>query len=105
MSIARKKAIYAVAVQYGKQAPLAFSVAHGNLAHSGSSTFWLIFLHPHLDVIIVEDDPYYFLQAAPYVAKTSRASIATALETDDEFLDSLVPSFLRYDYQGRGALP
>lgn len=52
------------------------------------------------DVIIVEDDPYYFLQAGPYAPPHSRIS-ATSTPSDDEFLASLVPSFLTCDYQGR----
>ncbi|KAJ7281639.1 PLP-dependent transferase [Mycena rebaudengoi] len=48
------------------------------------------------DLIIIEDDPYYFQQAsAPY------GSSATRKQTDEEWLDGLVPSFLRFDYQGR----
>ncbi|GAA6061023.1 hypothetical protein JCM10212_001079 [Sporobolomyces blumeae] len=56
------------------------------------------------DVIIVEDDPYYFLQAPPYVPRSARASSSatkSATETDKEFLESLVPSYLRCDTQGR----
>lgn len=51
------------------------------------------------DVIIVEDDPYWYLQfpssspgvCAPKPAKSSGF----------EFLDSLIPSYLSLDYQGR----
>ncbi|SCV73613.1 BQ2448_6043 [Microbotryum intermedium] len=59
------------------------------------------------DVIIVEDDPYYFLQAGEYEPPHVRASSSSktpsksSTESDEEFLQSLVPSFLRYDYQGR----
>ncbi|SGZ29995.1 BQ5605_C052g12585 [Microbotryum silenes-dioicae] len=55
------------------------------------------------DVIIVEDDPYYFLQAGEYepVHLRGRKTSKSLTETDEEFLQSLVPSFLRYDYQGR----
>ncbi|GAA5826415.1 hypothetical protein JCM3770_004697 [Rhodotorula araucariae] len=71
MSLERKKAIYALAVKY--------------------------------DVIIVEDDPYYFLQAGEYEPSRSlrTARLPKKTETDDEFLKSLVPSYLRLDYQGR----
>ncbi|KAJ6493648.1 PLP-dependent transferase [Mycena vitilis] len=49
------------------------------------------------DLIIVEDDPYFFQQAsAPYGSSPVPKKL-----TDDEWLDSLVPSFLRFDYQGR----
>lgn len=45
-----------------------------------------------LDVIIVEDDPYYFMQVGEYLAPEFRST-----ETGDEkeFLGSLVPSFLK----------
>ncbi|KAF7370683.1 Aminotran-1-2 domain-containing protein [Mycena sanguinolenta] len=49
------------------------------------------------DLIIVEDDPYYFQQASlPY-----GSSAAPKKQTDEEWLDGLVPSFVRFDYQGR----
>lgn len=68
------------------------------------------------DVIIVEDDrssfllffelvltrplaAYYFLQAGEYESPDSRS--CNPAETDDEFLASLVPSYLKFDYQGR----
>ncbi|KAL1972799.1 hypothetical protein VTN31DRAFT_6341 [Thermomyces dupontii] len=47
------------------------------------------------DVIIVEDEPYYFLQMEPY--KQDVAPPATR----EEFLQKLVPSFLRIDVDGR----
>ncbi|KAJ7043527.1 PLP-dependent transferase [Mycena alexandri] len=50
------------------------------------------------DMIIVEDDPYYFQQATPYSRSTVRE---TKKQTDEEWLDSLVPSFLQFDYEGR----
>ncbi|GAA5876540.1 hypothetical protein JCM16303_003573 [Sporobolomyces ruberrimus] len=73
MTLERKKMIYAIAVKY--------------------------------DVIIVEDDPYYFLQAPPYSPPSVRSQTQKAgtnrSETDEEFLTSLVPSYLKIDYQGR----
>lgn len=69
------------------------------------------------DIIIVEDDPYYFLQEGAYVPKKERLDPGTAPSGIDEFTTSLEPSFLkcgpihsyyacvlmanRYDYQGR----
>ncbi|KAJ7220243.1 pyridoxal phosphate-dependent transferase [Mycena pura] len=51
------------------------------------------------DLIIIEDDPYYFQQAsAPY--RSSRTQ-ANAPQTDEQWLESLVPSYVRFDYQGR----
>jgi aromatic amino acid aminotransferase I len=61
------------------------------------------------DVIICEDDPYYFLYADPWVPrrgkKAAAAARATRLADNDkgqkEFLKALPPSFLKFDYQGR----
>ncbi|PPQ94958.1 hypothetical protein CVT25_003930 [Psilocybe cyanescens] len=54
------------------------------------------------DVIIVEDDPYYFLQEGPYVHPTQRYSNVKQTDmSDDQYIASLVPSFLKFDYQGR----
>ncbi|KAM0789987.1 hypothetical protein ACM66B_005319 [Microbotryomycetes sp. NB124-2] len=50
------------------------------------------------DVIIAEDDPYYFLQAGEYDQSKVKPS---KTETDEEFLASLVPSYLNFDVQGR----
>ncbi|GAA5841313.1 hypothetical protein JCM11251_001622 [Rhodosporidiobolus azoricus] len=71
MTLERKKAIYKLAVKY--------------------------------DVIIVEDDPYYFLQTPEYEpsATVRAASAPSATESDEEFLKSLVPSYLALDYEGR----
>lgn len=50
------------------------------------------------DFIIVEDDPYYFLQFPPYqIGGTPE----TPQLSHQEFVSSLHPSFLRYDVQGR----
>ncbi|KAK7045264.1 Aminotran-1-2 domain-containing protein [Favolaschia claudopus] len=69
-SVARKKAIYELAVKF--------------------------------DLIILEDDPYYFQQAAPYpCSKEPQTQNQTQTQTDDEWLRSLVPSYLSMDYQGR----
>ncbi|KAJ7449630.1 PLP-dependent transferase [Mycena latifolia] len=51
------------------------------------------------DMIIIEDDPYFYQQAsAPY---SSSATRVTKTQTDEEWLDGLVPSFLQFDYEGR----
>ncbi|KAK7030696.1 Aminotran-1-2 domain-containing protein [Favolaschia claudopus] len=49
------------------------------------------------DLIIIEDDPYYFQQASLPYGSTS----APKKQSDEEWLDGLVPSFLRFDYEGR----
>lgn len=104
----RKKEIYDICVEYG--------------ISLGSITKWLLSDLPifSLDVIIVEDDPYYFLQEGPYVHPAQRPSNADGkVPTDEKYIMSLTPSFLayaifynsklsihsldiyRFDYQGR----
>lgn len=51
------------------------------------------------DVYIFEDEPYYFLQMQPYNGADSPEVPPPA--SVDEFLDSLVPSFLSMDVDGR----
>ena len=47
-------------------------------------------------MIIVEDDPYYFIQMPPYTPKDIRKAHASPLGTDaDGYLRSLVPSYLK----------
>ncbi|KAH8824728.1 pyridoxal phosphate-dependent transferase [Flagelloscypha sp. PMI_526] len=53
------------------------------------------------DLLIVEDDPYYILQHGPYVPKADRTRLSAATDSDEEFLNTLEPSYLRIDYQGR----
>lgn len=65
------------------------------------------------DIIIVEDDPYWFLQypSADELAQKYRAPSTSArrvpsrpsnwITTGNEFLDSLVPSYLSIDIDGR----
>jgi aromatic amino acid aminotransferase I len=62
------------------------------------------------DVIIVEDEPYYFLYADPWVPQAGKAN-GQALRAYDNFKDEkkgveeffkkLPPSYLKFDYQGR----
>jgi DNA-binding transcriptional MocR family regulator len=71
LGVKRRKAIYALCVKY--------------------------------DVIIIEDDPYWYLQY-PSSTKLPRAtptSTAQSTPTNHPFLDSLIPSYLSVDYQGR----
>lgn len=50
------------------------------------------------DIIIVEDDPYYFLQ---FPSSGLNGESNAQIVPNEVFIDSLSPSFLRYDYQGR----
>lgn len=52
------------------------------------------------DVIIVEDDPYFFLQYPEYNAADS-VTEGPEFVGSDEFLRSLTPSMLQFDHQGR----
>lgn len=54
----------------------------------------LVFADGKIDIIIVEDDPYYFLQMAPYAAKFERRSKASTLESD-KWISNLSPSYLK----------
>lgn len=51
------------------------------------------------DVYILEDEPYYFLQMQPW--KGAGAPAAPPPKSHEEFLSSLVPSFLSMDIDGR----
>jgi DNA-binding transcriptional MocR family regulator len=51
------------------------------------------------DIIIVEDDPYWYLQFPS--SSPSMANHKPAKSSGFEFLDSLIPSYLSLDYQGR----
>lgn len=54
------------------------------------------------DIIICEDDPYYFLQFPTYDSQADHEVPATVPTLDvPKFIDSLEPSFLKYDYDGR----
>lgn len=58
------------------------------------------------DVVIIEDDPYWYLQypSANGSSKTEAATSnrpASRKSSGYAFLDSLVPSYLSVDYQGR----
>ena len=55
------------------------------------------------DIIIVEDDPYYFLQEGPYTRPSERSGKSEDLalnrdDSDEEYIASLAPSFLTYVY-------
>ncbi|KAL1730016.1 pyridoxal phosphate-dependent transferase [Schizophyllum commune] len=52
------------------------------------------------DIIIVEDDPYYFLQLPQYQPGGDRA-LSSEGSTPDAFLAGLVPTFLHFDREGR----
>lgn len=51
------------------------------------------------DIFIVEDEPYYFLQMQPYAG--ANAAPVPPPASHDEFIKSLIPSFLGLDVDGR----
>ncbi|CAK7266574.1 Aromatic/aminoadipate aminotransferase 1 [Sporothrix epigloea] len=54
------------------------------------------------DVYILEDEPYYFLQMPPYQRNRPAASAEPApTQTSEEFLGSLMPTFVSMDVDGR----
>lgn len=55
------------------------------------------------DVIIIEDDPYYYLQMPPLEPGAGETTRGTPPETEsvDDFLDSLIPTLLSMDVDGR----
>ena len=51
------------------------------------------------DIIIIEDEPYWYLQ---YPSSTSASTVPKPTKSSGfDFLDSLIPSYLSIDYQGR----
>jgi aromatic amino acid aminotransferase I / 2-aminoadipate transaminase len=55
------------------------------------------------DLILIEDEPYYFLQMEDYhpASETNGASESSSPPTHEELLKSLVPSYLSMDVDGR----
>ncbi|BFZ59142.1 hypothetical protein YB2330_000146 [Saitoella coloradoensis] len=58
------------------------------------------------DVLIIEDDPYYFLQMSQWQASdsltpTTNTTNTTTAAADDSWIDTLSPSYLQFDTQGR----
>jgi aromatic amino acid aminotransferase I len=58
-----------------------------------------VIAHNLPDLIIVEDDPYYFLQYPSYRPSTREQTFEP--KSTPEFLNTLIPSFLSMDRQGR----
>lgn len=52
------------------------------------------------DLLIIEDEPYYFLQMEPYTRDTALRG-KRHVHDHDEFLKALVPSYLSMDVDGR----
>jgi hypothetical protein len=68
-----------------------------NLASSFHLEARTPYLKDYTDVIIIEDDPYFFLQEGSYVPKAQRhAQIARSNGGEEEYISGLVPSFLRF---------
>jgi len=81
----RKKEIYDICVEFGMSNP----IIRSRLPHDEH--------HIKPDIIIVEDDPYYFLQEGRYILPDQRASVVEGSEpSDEEYMSSLAPSFLAW---------
>ena len=52
------------------------------------------------DFLIIEDEPYYFLQMDPYTTD-ELARAGKKVDSHDEFIKAMVPSFLSMDVDGR----
>lgn len=53
------------------------------------------------DFLIIEDEPYYFLQCPPYTTDAEQRAKDLENPSHDDFLKSLVPSYLSVDTDGR----
>ncbi|KAL7784559.1 PLP-dependent transferase [Trichoderma ceciliae] len=53
------------------------------------------------DLIILEDDPYYFLQMDPYTSLNEDGPVASEISSPADFFKKLVPSYLSMDVDGR----
>jgi aromatic amino acid aminotransferase I len=53
------------------------------------------------DFLIVEDEPYYFLQCPPYTTDAEQRAKDLKEPSHKDFLNSLVPSYLSVDTDGR----
>jgi DNA-binding transcriptional MocR family regulator len=99
----------------GRRPHLMYTVTIGQNPTSGTLSIQrrkdLYALCSKYDVLIIEDDPYWYLQF-PSAASSEAEARNTALpptppvhkfekSTGYPFLDSLVPSYLNFDYDGR----
>ena len=83
MGASRKKEIYDICVEFGTQ----YSSPTANLPSPICFT----------DIIIVEDDPYFFLQEGIYTPKSQRVSVRETKRADEEaaFIAGLAPSYVK----------
>ena len=86
MGAIRKKEIYDVCVEYGR--------CDRRFPRSN------VMNDPATDIVIVEDDPYFFLQQGEYIPKAGRTESADAM-SEEAWVSTLAPSFLKFDYEGR----
>ncbi|KAI0041420.1 PLP-dependent transferase [Auriscalpium vulgare] len=91
----------------GKRPHVMYTVPVGQNP-SGATTSWarktaIYEICVEFDVVIAEDDPYYFMQAGQYLPKSARVADGATSSGEDvaNWLHSLVPCFLKLDRQGR----
>ncbi|OCL02977.1 aromatic amino acid aminotransferase [Glonium stellatum] len=86
----------------GKRPHLMYTVTIGQNPTSGTLSIQrrkeIYALCVKYDIIIIEDDPYWYLQ---FPSASSVPVPPPAKSSGFEFLDSLIPSYLSLDYQGR----
>lgn len=89
MGLQRKKEIYDICCEHGSSfhPPPLVIIPYPQLTLS---------LFVSIDIIICEDDPYFFLQIGEYVPKSVRKHQTNDADEDDaHFLAGLAPSYLR----------
>lgn len=88
----------------GRRPHLMYTVTVGQNPTSGTLSVArrkeLYALAVKYDVIIIEDDPYWYLQY-PSSAPARSPPVRPAKSSGFDFLDSLIPSYLSLDYEGR----
>lgn len=52
------------------------------------------------DILLIEDEPYYFLQMEPYTQNTEERKKA-GVHSHEEFIKALIPSYISIDVDGR----
>jgi aromatic amino acid aminotransferase I len=96
ISLQRRKEIYEICKKFGNDSTQSRKQQHNASRKPSDKT------DTAPDIIVVEDDPYYFLQYPHYQPKLQRQSPSpAALQPIQHFLSSLTPSFLSLDTEGR----
>jgi len=91
--------------QNGRRPHLMYTVTVGQNPTSGTLSLprrkEIYALCERYDIIIIEDDPYFYLQYPSSMAPSLLRSPSTSSSKNFPFLDSLIPSYLSIDTSGR----